>query len=51
MNVRAAQKREGFDDRVAHRKALRAMEQYGRVLAATRPDSPLRTASERFAKF
>lgn len=37
-NVRAAQKREGFDDRVAHRKALRAMEQYGRVLAATRPE-------------
>lgn len=35
--VREAQKREGFDDRVAHRKALRAMEQYGRVLAATRP--------------
>jgi 5-(aminomethyl)-3-furanmethanol phosphate kinase len=30
--VRAAQKREGFDDRVAHRKALRAMEQYGKVL-------------------
>ena len=36
--VRAAQKREGFDDRVAHRKALRAMEQYGRLLAATRPE-------------
>lgn len=35
--VRTAQKRERFDDRVAHRKALRAMEQYGRVLAATRP--------------
>ena len=35
--VREAQKREGFDDRVAHRMALRAMEQYGRVLAATRP--------------
>ena len=34
--VREAQKREGFDDRVAHRKALRAMEQYGRVLAAKR---------------
>jgi aspartokinase-like uncharacterized kinase len=34
--VREAQKREGFDDRVAHRKALRAMEQYGRILAATR---------------
>ncbi len=31
--VRAAQKREGFDDHVAHRKALRAMEQYGKVLA------------------
>ena len=30
--VRAAQKREGFDDRVAHRKALRAMEQYGKAL-------------------
>jgi 5-(aminomethyl)-3-furanmethanol phosphate kinase len=37
--VREAQKREGFDDRVAHRKALRAMEQYGRVLVATRPGS------------
>ena len=35
--VREAQKREGFNDRVAHRKALRAMEQYGRVLASTRP--------------
>jgi 5-(aminomethyl)-3-furanmethanol phosphate kinase len=35
--VREAQKREGFDDRIAHRMALRAMEQYGRVLAATRP--------------
>lgn len=35
--VREAQKREGFDDRVAHRKALRAMEQYARVLAETRP--------------
>ena len=34
--VRAAQKREGFDDRVAHRKALRAMEQYGKVLAGMR---------------
>jgi aspartokinase-like uncharacterized kinase len=34
--VRAAQKREGFDDRTAHRKALRAMEQYGKVLAAMR---------------
>jgi aspartokinase-like uncharacterized kinase len=35
--VREAQKYERFDDRVAHRKALRAMEEYGRVLAATRP--------------
>ena len=35
--VREAQKREGFDDRIAHRKALRAMEQYGQVLAASRP--------------
>lgn len=34
--VRAAQKVEGFDDRTAHRKALRAMEQYGRVLAGMR---------------
>lgn len=34
--VRAAQKREGFDDRVAHRKALRAMEHYGKVLAGMR---------------
>ena len=34
--VREAQKREGFDDRVAHRKALRAMEQYGKVLAGMR---------------
>ena len=35
--VREAQKRGGFNDRIAHRKALRAMEQYGQVLAATRP--------------
>ncbi len=35
--VREAQKREGFDDRAAHRKALRAMEHYGRVLAAMHP--------------
>ncbi len=34
--VREAQKREGFDDRVAHRKALRAMEQYGKALAGMR---------------
>ena len=34
--VRAAQKREGFDDHVAHQKALRAMEQYGKVLAGMR---------------
>ncbi len=34
--VRAAQKREGFDDRVAHRKALRAMEQFGNFLAGMR---------------
>ena len=34
--VRAAQKREGFDDRVAHRRSLRAMEQYGKVLAGMR---------------
>ena len=34
--IRAAQKREGFDDHVAHRKALRAMEQYGKVLAGMR---------------
>ncbi len=31
--VRAAQIREAFDDGVAHRKALRAMEQFGTVLA------------------
>lgn len=30
--VRAAQAREGFDDCTAHRRALLAMEQYGRVL-------------------
>jgi aspartokinase-like uncharacterized kinase len=36
--VREAQKRESFDDRVAHGKALQAMEQYGRVLAAMRPE-------------
>ena len=30
--VREAQKREGFDDRVAHRKALRAMGQYAQML-------------------
>ena len=35
--VRSAQQREGFDDRLAHRKALRAMEQYARVLASMRP--------------
>jgi len=35
--VREAQKRKGFDDRVAHRRALRAMEQNGRVLAAAHP--------------
>ena len=34
--VREAQKREGFDDCVAHRKALRAMEHYGKVLAGMR---------------
>lgn len=31
--VREAQKREGFNDCVAHRRALLAMERYGRVLA------------------
>jgi len=30
--VRAAQEREGFDDRTAHRRALQAMEDYGRTL-------------------
>lgn len=35
--VREAQKREGYDDRVAHGKALRAMEQYGRILAGAHP--------------
>ena len=34
--VRQAQKREGFDDALAHRKALRAMESFGRTLCATR---------------
>jgi 5-(aminomethyl)-3-furanmethanol phosphate kinase len=34
--VREAQKREGFDDHVAHRKALRAMEHYGKVLSGMR---------------
>lgn len=34
--VRQAQKREGFDDREAHVKALRAMEQYGKMLAGMR---------------
>lgn len=33
-DVREAQAREGFDERTAHRLALRAMEQYGRTLAA-----------------
>lgn len=33
-DVRLAQAREGFDARTAHRLALRAMEQYGRTLAA-----------------
>ncbi len=36
--VRAAQKREGFDDRVAHRKALGAMETFGRTLCKVRGD-------------
>src|SRR5258706_16176897 len=36
--VRAAQKREGFDDRVAHHRALRAMEQYGKVLCTARSE-------------
>jgi 5-(aminomethyl)-3-furanmethanol phosphate kinase len=36
--VRAAQKREGFDDSVAHRKALRAMERYALVLAEIHSD-------------
>lgn len=36
--VREAQKREGFNDCVAHRRALRAMEQYGRVLATMRSE-------------
>lgn len=39
--VREAQKREGFDDGVAHRKALRAMEQYGNVLAGMRANLAL----------
>ena len=34
--VREAQKREGFDDRVAHRKALEAMGRYGEILATHR---------------
>ena len=34
--VREAQKREGFDDSVAHRRALLAMEQYGQVLSGMR---------------
>jgi aspartokinase-like uncharacterized kinase len=34
--VREAQKREGFDDSVAHRRALLAMEQYGKVLSGLR---------------
>jgi len=34
--VRQAQQLEGFDERVAHRKALRAMEQFGKVLAGMR---------------
>jgi aspartokinase-like uncharacterized kinase len=36
--VREAQKQEGFDDRTAHRKALRAMEQFAEVLAGMRPE-------------
>lgn len=36
--VRAAQQREGFDDRQAHREALRSMEQYGKFLMQKRPD-------------
>jgi aspartokinase-like uncharacterized kinase len=35
--VREAQKREGFDDRIAHRKALRAMERFGNVMADLQP--------------
>ncbi|HEV7821055.1 MAG TPA: aspartate kinase [Burkholderiales bacterium] len=34
--VREAQKQEDFDDRVAHRKALRAMEEFGKILAGMR---------------
>ena len=36
--VRSAQKREGFDDRVAHRKALGAMETFGKVLCGVRSE-------------
>jgi 5-(aminomethyl)-3-furanmethanol phosphate kinase len=45
--VRAAQKREGFDDGVAHRKALRAMERYALVLSEMHPDLiPVASESE-----
>jgi 5-(aminomethyl)-3-furanmethanol phosphate kinase len=36
--VREAQKREGFDDCIAHRKALRAMERFGQLLHQLQPD-------------
>jgi 5-(aminomethyl)-3-furanmethanol phosphate kinase len=36
--VRVAQKREGFDDGVAHRKALRSMERYALALSDLRAD-------------
>jgi 5-(aminomethyl)-3-furanmethanol phosphate kinase len=36
--VRAAQKQEGFNDSVAHRKALRAMERYALVLSEMHVD-------------
>lgn len=52
--VRIAQKREGFDDRDAHRKALRAMEQYGKVLAGMRanlvPAAKIAEINERLRK-
>jgi aspartokinase-like uncharacterized kinase len=36
-HVRAAQRRDGFDDLTAHRRALSAMEQYGRELIDEQP--------------
>lgn len=45
--VRAAQKREGFDDRVAHRKALGAMETFGKILCEARSELVAASSEEK----